>query len=135
MIVLVSVYEAAVMNMNNTTALKESDVECGKRYFTRAIPLMLILFLLAKAAPNLPTGFLMLVIIVYAFIAMVGSLHFVVMRRMLRQYKLREEGDLSKLNRKWTIYLIGLFVLGLLSGLLFLLEAPGWGYLEWILFA
>lgn len=134
MIVLVSVYEAAVMNMNNTTALKESDVECGKRYFTRAIPLMLILFLLAKAAPNLPTGFLMLVIIVYAFIAMVGSLHFVVMRRMLRQYKLREEGDLSKLNRKWTIYLIGLFVLGLLSGLLFLLEAPGWGYLEWILF-
>lgn len=134
MIVLVSVYEAAVMNMNNTTALKESDVECGKRYFTRAIPLMLILFLLTKAAPNLPTGFLMLVIIVYAFIAMVGSLHFVVMRRMLRQYKLREEGDLSKLNRKWTLYLIGLFVLGLLSGFLFLLEAPGWGYLEWILF-
>lgn len=134
MILIVSVYEAAAMNMNDTTALKEFSVECGKHYFKRAIPLMLILFLLAKAAPNLPTGFLMLITIVYAFIAMMGSLHFVVMRRTLRQYKLREEGSLSKLNRKWTIYLIGLFVLGLLSGFLFLLEAPGWGYLEWILF-
>lgn len=122
------------MNISKTTMPKKLSVECGKRYFKRAIPLMLILFLLAKAAPNLPTGFLMLITIVYAFIAMVGSLHFVVMRRTLRQYKFREEGDLSKLNRKWTIYLIGLFVLGLLSGFLFLLEAPGWGYLEWILF-
>lgn len=123
------------MNTSKTTMPKKLSIECGKRYFTRAIPLMLILFLSAKAAPNLPTGFLMLVIIVYAFIAMMGSLHFVVMRRTLRQYKLREEGSLSKLNRRWTLFLVGMFALGLLSGFLFLLEAPGWEYTEWILFS
>lgn len=119
------------MNMSTITIFKKFAVKYGRRYFLRAVFLMLALFLLAKIAPNLPTGLLMLAIIVYAFIAMVGSLHFVVMRRMLRQYKFRKEGELSKLNRKWTLFLIGLFVLGLLSGLLFLLEAPSWGYREW----
>lgn len=119
------------MNMSTITIFKKFAVKYGRRYFLRAVFLLLALFLLAKIAPNLPTGLLMLAIIVYAFIAMVGSLHFVVMRRTLRQYKFRKEGELSKLNRKWTLFLIGLFVLGLLSGLLFLLEAPSWGYREW----
>ena len=88
------------MNMSTIIIFKKFAVKYGRRYFLRAVFLMLALFLLAKIAPNLPTGLLMLAIIVYAFIAMVGSLHFVVMRRTLRQYKLREEGSLSKLNRK-----------------------------------
>ncbi|MEI3376401.1 MAG: hypothetical protein V8R08_00930 [Coriobacteriales bacterium] len=120
------------MGMSKIT-LKEFAIEYGKRYFVRAIPLMLALFLLAKIAPDLPMGFLPVAIIVYAFIAMMGSLHFVVMHRTLREYKLREGGRLSRWNRWWMFSLIVLFVLGLISGFLFLLEAPEWGSLEWTL--
>lgn len=120
------------MGMSKIT-LKEFAIEHGKRYFVRAIPLMVALFLLAKNAPILPTGFLLAVIVIYALITMIGSLHFVVMRKTLRQYKLREGGRLSEHNRRWLFSMFWLFALGLVSGILFLLGAPAWSGFEWLL--
>ena len=60
-----------------------------------------------------------------------GSLHFVVLKRTLRRYKLRDTGGLAEFNRKWTAYVVALFIAALISAVVFVLESPGWDLKEW----
>lgn len=102
-------------------------------YLARAIPAIVILYIAAKAAPNLPPIMLALLMIVYAALSTVGALYFTVIKRLHRQYKLNEGGKLSRLNHKWLVTLIVLFIFALASALFFVLESPKWDALDWLL--
>ncbi len=102
-------------------------------YFGKAVLITALLYLSSKAAPALPLPAILLFVVAFAVVALIGSLHFVVMRRMLRRFKLRENGDLARMNKKWVICAALLFVASLVSALMFFLQAPTWGTAEWML--
>lgn len=103
----------------------------AKSYFAKASILMLALCLVANAAPKWPLPLLLIAMVAYAIVSMMGSLHFVVLKRMLRRYKLRDTGGLAKFNRKWTAYVVALFIAAWISAVVFVLESPGWDSEEW----
>ena len=111
--------------------IKSPFVESVKSYFVKALIVFLLLLFLAKMAPMMPLFLLLIAMVAYAAVAMMGSLHFVVMHRKLRRFKLRESGSLAKLNQRWTMYAAVLFLLSLASALMFVLQAPNWGAREW----
>lgn len=112
--------------------VKGPFVESAKSYFMKAALLMVVLYVVGSAAPRWPLALLLLAVIAYAVVVTIGSLHFVVMRRMLRRYKLREDGDLARRNQRWLCFTFGIFIVSLISGVLFVVEAPGWSDLVWL---
>lgn len=102
-------------------------------YFVKAIVLMALLTLFGCLAPHMPSFDVALVTVAYATASTVGALYFVVTRRMLKQYKLADNGSLAHINRRWPLMAAGLFALSLASGVLFLLNAPKWDAAEWVL--
>lgn len=111
--------------------IKSPFVESAKSYFLKAAFLMLALYLVGNAAPKWSLPLLLIAMVAYAVVSMMGSLHFVVLKRMLRRYKLRDTGGLAKLNRKWTAYVIALFIAAMISAVVFVLESPGWDLKGW----
>lgn len=108
----------------------------GKRmalYFGKAFLITVLLYLSSKAAPALPLPVMLFLVVAFAAVALIGSLHFVVMRRLLRRFKLRENGDLARMNKKWVVCAALLFLASLVSALAFFLQAPTWGTTEWTL--
>lgn len=103
------------------------------RYLVVAVAIFVVLTVSGCTAPLWPSWLFVPFCIVYAVLATIGSLYGLVVRRMHRQYKLNEDGALSDLNRKWLVSTIVLFVVGLVSALAFVLSAPGWGILTWVL--
>lgn len=102
-------------------------------YLVKSIILVQALFIVTKTGPELPPTGLIVVMVAYALLSTVGALHFTVIKRLHRQYKLNATGKLSRLNRKWLATLVGIFILSLVSAFLFVLESPKWDAFEWAL--
>ncbi len=102
-------------------------------YFTVAIAVIIVLFLISKTAPTFPAPMLIVVLLAYAALSTIGALHFTVINRLHKQMKLNKEGRLSRITRKWTLTFIAIFILSLISACLFVLESPKWNILEWFL--
>lgn len=102
-------------------------------YFVRAIVLVACLMLVAKSAPFWLSVFLPLFLVAYSLVATIGNLYFTVVKRLHKQHKLNKKGQLSRLNRKWILVMVGLLLVSLVSAFLFLLDSPKWDDSEWIL--
>ena len=100
-------------------------------YLLRALCLVLVLTVIGKCAPLLPSGVFPLVFLLYAAPATIGSVYGIVVNRSFKQIRFTPTGSLSDRNRKWLLWMAVFFILSLLSGLLFVLKAPGWNNLEW----
>lgn len=88
---------------------------------------------MGKFAPIFPVVVFPFIFLAYALPATIGSIYDVVINRLHRQYKYNKNGTLSYYNRRWFIWLTGLFVLSLISAVLFTLSAPTWDDAEWTL--
>lgn len=88
---------------------------------------------MGKFAPIFPVVVFPFIFLAYALPATIGSIYDVVITRLHRQYKYNKNGTLSYYNRRWFIWLTGLFVLSLISAVLFTLSAPTWDDAEWTL--
>ncbi len=102
-------------------------------YFIKAALVVGCLMLAAWAAPHLPSALIPFFVLAYAVVATMGALYHTVLHRLHKQKKLTADGMLAKLNRKWTMWLIGYMVLFSFSGFFFLLGAPAWDGFEWLL--
>lgn len=102
-------------------------------YFIKAFLLAAFLTLVGKYAVFMPTFAFPFVLFLYAIVATIGALYYVVIRRVHKQDMFNDGGDLSKLNRKWKIWLFGLFCFALFSAVAFVLGAPRWDDLVWVL--
>lgn len=100
-------------------------------YLAKAIPLALFLTLTGACATVLPWFAFPPIFVIYALIATMGALYYVVIRRVHKQDMFYEGGELSDYNRKWLIWLSVLFVLSLFSAFFFVLGAPRWDGLIW----
>lgn len=102
-------------------------------YFIFAVIVVAMLVLIGNAAPYLPAFLFPIIFLMYAIVASMGTMYYIVKNRQHRQLKLNAHGKLSHYNRRWffwfAIYLIIYFV----SALIFVLQAPSWDLLEWIL--
>lgn len=103
-----------------------------RSYFSRAAAFLAALGITAWLAAYLPSLALAVLMVGYAVFSTIGALHFTVIKRLHKQYKLEEEGNLSRLNRKWVLTLAVLFILSLVSAFVFVLESPKWDALEWV---
>lgn len=88
---------------------------------------------MGKFAPIFPAVVFPFIFLAYALPATIGSIYDIVINRLHRQYKYNKNGTLSYYNRRWFIWLTGLFVLSLVSAVLFTLSAPTWDDAEWTL--
>lgn len=100
-------------------------------YLLRALCLVLALTVIGKCAPLLPSAVFPLVFLLYAAPATIGSVYGTVVNRSFKQIRFTPTGSLSDRNRKWLLWMAVFFILSLLSGLLFVLKAPGWNDIEW----
>lgn len=103
------------------------------RYLAKALPLALFLTLAGACATSLPWFAFPPILLIYALVATMGALYYVMIRRVHKQDMFSEGGELSKYNRKWLIWFIALFVFSLFSAFFFVLGAPRWDGLIWIL--
>lgn len=101
------------------------------RYLVKAIVVVAVLMVLGKFAPLLPSVAFPFVFLLYAIPATLGALYNVVNWRLRRQSWYTVDGRLSRFNRKWTGWLIVLFILSLISALVFYISAPSWDDLMW----
>lgn len=102
-------------------------------YLLKAFAVVVCLLLVSFAAPFLPPFIVPVILIAYALLSTLGALYFTTIKRLHREYELAKEGKLSRINRKWTARMGVFFAISLVSGFAFLLEAPRWDVLEWVL--
>lgn len=119
--------------MNKTNVIKNPVVKNALCYFIKVLFLLVALTLMGKFAPIFPAVVFPFIFLAYALPATIGSIYDVVINRLHRQYKYNKNGTLSYYNRRWFIWLTGLFVLSLISAVLFTLSAPTWDDAEWTL--
>lgn len=110
-----------------------SRLRSAAPYFIKAYLLAAFLTLVGKCAAFLPPLAVPFVLLLYAIVATIGALYYVVIRRIHKQDMFNKGGDLSKLNRKWKVWFFGLFCFALFSALVFVLGAPRWDDLVWVL--
>lgn len=103
------------------------------RYLAKALPLALFLTLAGACATSLPWFAFPPILLIYALVATMGALYYVMIRRVHKQDMFSEGGELSKYNRKWLIWFTALFVFSLFSAFFFVLGAPRWDGLIWVL--
>lgn len=125
-------------NKEASRALPERGIDAArssmtetKRYFAKAVILMAALTLVGGFATILPSTVIPFVVASFAVLSTAGAMYGVVVRRLHRQYKLKEGGKFSQRNRGWVFWLIGYFALSLFSAFLFVLESPRWNAVEW----
>lgn len=102
-------------------------------YLARAIPLAAFLTIVGQLAPRLPWPAFVLIFLIYAAVATMGAMYYVVVRRTHRQDMFYAGGGFSHLNRRWSILLAVVFVCALSSAVFFVLAAPRWDGLIWVL--
>ena len=119
--------------MNKTNVIKNPVVKNALCYFIKVLFLLVALTLMGKFAPIFPAVVFPFIFLAYALPATIGSIYDIVINRLHRQYKYNKNGTLSYYNRRWFIWLTGLFVLSLVSAVLFTLSAPTWDDAEWTL--
>lgn len=121
--------------MNKTTGSIREQFKQDRfwPYCRRAFAWIAFLMIMSFVSKYLPPFVIPIVIILYALFSTCGALYPVEIKRKHKQYKLAEEGHLSRINRRWVISLIVSFIIALVSGFLFLLQSPTWDLLEWLL--
>lgn len=102
-------------------------------YCCKSALLVAALMIFGLIAPQLSIGVVAVTVVAYALLSTCGQLYGVVIRRKHKQFKLEADGKLSSINRRWVVSLIVSFVASLISGILFILEAPRWELPEWAL--
>lgn len=102
-------------------------------YFIRAIIIVLCLTLIGIFSPYFPNFVFPIICLAYAGISMSGALYSLVIKRLGKQYILNGVGLLSRLNRKWAISVAMLLIAGIASSIIFILEAPEWSIIEWMI--
>lgn len=105
----------------------------AKWYFIKAVIVVACLMLAAQIAPYLPSVLIPLILVAFSLVSTMGALYYTVIDRLHRQYRLAKDGQLSRLNRKWTVRLVVFLIAFLISAIFFILEAPKWDVLEWVL--
>lgn len=115
------------MRSERFTLLKQS-----MKYAVKAAATIALLSIISRNAPTAPIWALVIMIVAYATFSTFGALHFVVIRRLHRQYKLNKNGEISKRNNRWVITATIVFIAGIVSGFLFVLNSPKWTWLEWV---
>lgn len=103
------------------------------QYLVKAVLLAAFLTLAGSCATSLPWFAFPPMFLIYALVATMGALYYVMIRRVHRQDMFSEGGELSRYNRKWLIWFVALFVLSLFSAFFFILGAPRWDGLIWVL--
>ncbi|WP_165246944.1 hypothetical protein [Adlercreutzia sp. ZJ141] len=113
--------------------VEQSFIKDARDYFIKAIIAVAALTLIGKFAPNFPSFSFPFIFLAYALPSTIGAMYYVVTNRFHRQLRFNEKGKLSSFNRKWFVWLLGFFIFFLFSGFFFVLEAPEWDNLEWLL--
>lgn len=116
--------------------MSEKLVDIAKRfcpYALKAAGIVIALMLIAFVAPSLPAIGFLPILAIYAIPSTLGALYGVVVNRLFRQYKLADGGKLAYLNKRWGGWLTFYFAFSLVSAILFVIQAPKWGVLEWVL--
>lgn len=111
----------------------KSTIEQGRPYFIKAVILVAALMLLGMIAPYMSSFLIPFALVAFSAISTCGAMYYTVVKRFRRQYELNADGRLSGINRRWTFQLVGFLVAFLFSAFFFLLEAPKWDALEWVL--
>lgn len=101
------------------------------RYLAKAVLLAAFLTFAGTCATGLPWFAFPPIFLIYALVATMGALYYVVIRRVHKQDMFSEDGGLSKYNRKWLIWFVAFFVFSLFSAFFFVLGAPRWDGLIW----
>lgn len=127
-----SIGTAAEKAHSEQVAEQQHSLSFGS-YLVRALPLVAALTIIGKLAPLLPSIVFPFLFLLYALPSAIGSMFNVVVNRLYRQNRYNPAGKLSDCNRKWLLWMAGLFILALASALLFSLKAPGWNDMEWLL--
>lgn len=122
----------SALNQNKMLLRKGFSEQAGS-YLIKAAILTASLTLIGMIAPAMPAPLLPPILIAYAIISTIGALYYTMVDRMHKQVKYTKSGVLSRLNRKWTLWLSGFFILSLVSGSFFMLESPKWDLGEWLL--
>lgn len=103
------------------------------RYLVKAFLLAAFLMLVGTSATSLPWFAFPLIFPIYAIVATMGALYYVMIGRVHKQDMLYEGGKLSDWNRRWSLWLGAFFVFSLFSAFFFVLGAPRWDGVAWIL--
>lgn len=106
--------------------VKNSRLKDVLWYCVKAFVLIAFLACAKEYSPVWSVWILPIVFLIYALPATIGVMYDVVTNRLHKQNLYNENGNLSHRNRRWFVWCGGLFVLYLVSALLFALQAPGW---------
>ncbi|MEE0706224.1 MAG: hypothetical protein UCH28_07550 [Adlercreutzia sp.] len=130
----VSTSDAAETSATNDVKVKLHLYFKGfSQYLTYAVLLLALLTLFGTKAADFPSCAFPFIVLLYAVPATLGTMFSIVTKRAHRQFKLNAGGKLSHYNRKWYLWFAGFFAFYLASGILFVLQAPGWDGKEWLL--
>ena len=110
-----------------------SNVKCFLRYAAKGIVIITALAVTATFAPSAPSVAFIPFFSLYALIAMIGGLYNVVVKRLHRQVKLNERGELFHINRKWSAWMFGIYIAAFASAFFFVLDSPRWESDHWVL--
>lgn len=102
-------------------------------YAAKGIVIITALVVTATFAPSAPSMAFIPFFFLYALIAMIGGLYNVVIKRLHRQMKLNEQGGLFHINRKWSVWMFGIYIAAFASAFLFVLDSPRWEFGQWAL--
>ncbi len=102
-------------------------------FCVEGLVLLALLSFAKDCSPILPAWVLPVVFLIYALPATIGSMYNIVVNRLHKQDLYNETGKLSHYNRRWFVWFGGFFVAYLVSGMLFVLQAPSWDSKEWLL--
>lgn len=109
------------------------NLRSSGRFFLTAALVVIVLFAIGKFAPYMPSFAFIFIFPLIAVPSTIGALYSVVVNRIHRQQKLTADGRFAHFNRRWSGWLLGFFLLSLLSSVLFVVQSPKWEPLEWIL--
>lgn len=102
-------------------------------FCVEGLVLLALLSFAKDCSPILPAYVLPVVFLIYALPATIGSMYNIVVNRLHKQDLYNENGKLSHYNRRWFVWFGGFFIAYLVSGMLYVLQAPSWDSKEWLL--
>ena len=100
-------------------------------YLTKAIPFLAFITIMGNALPILPSYAFLVAVFIVAIPATIGSIYNITINRAHKQYLYNKESRFFKFNKKWTISLVVLFILALISASLLFIHTPLWNQKEW----
>lgn len=125
--------ECTDLAVRNKEVAFKSHIADFLHFCIEGLALLALLSFAKDCSPILPAFILPFVFSIYALPATIGSMYNIVVNRLHKQDLYNENGKLSHYNRRWLIWFGGFFVAYLVSGMLYVLQAPSWDSKEWLL--